>query len=153
MPASKRLKTSRNRFTAWRTQKRGLATRGLSVERSWIRVVAERAMLGMERNVERLAQFSPVMALGWLANTNCSRRLHIRDLSCMLRSMCRSQRSNLPHIKSCRIRYGHPLLFVIDLTSSRFSHMSVIDVLLLLLRPSCLTSVGELSREPIERID
>jgi hAT family C-terminal dimerisation region len=34
LPASKRLKTSRNRFTAWRTQKRGLATRGLSVDDS-----------------------------------------------------------------------------------------------------------------------
>jgi hypothetical protein len=34
LPASKRLKTSRNRFTAWRTQKRGLATGGLSVDES-----------------------------------------------------------------------------------------------------------------------
>jgi hAT family C-terminal dimerisation region len=34
LPASKRLKTSRNRFTEWRTQKRGLATRGFSVDES-----------------------------------------------------------------------------------------------------------------------
>ena len=34
LPASKRLKTSMNRFTAWRTQKRGLATGGLSVDES-----------------------------------------------------------------------------------------------------------------------
>jgi hypothetical protein len=34
LPASKRLKTSRNRFTAWRTQKTGLATGGLSVDES-----------------------------------------------------------------------------------------------------------------------
>lgn len=34
LPANKRLKTSRNRFTAWRTQKRGLATGELSIEDS-----------------------------------------------------------------------------------------------------------------------
>jgi len=35
-PANKRLKTSRNRFTAWRTQKRGLASDGFSVNSSFI---------------------------------------------------------------------------------------------------------------------
>ena len=34
LPASKQLKTSSNRFTAWRTQKRGLATGGLSLDKS-----------------------------------------------------------------------------------------------------------------------
>ena len=33
-PANKRLKISRNRFTAWHTQKRGLAYEGLSVDNS-----------------------------------------------------------------------------------------------------------------------
>ena len=32
LPSNKRLKTSRNRFTAWRTQKRGLATGGLFLD-------------------------------------------------------------------------------------------------------------------------
>jgi hypothetical protein len=42
-------------------QERALVTKSIN-KKSW--------MLGVERNVERLAQCSPVMALGWLANTD-----------------------------------------------------------------------------------
>ncbi|KAK8912380.1 ATP-dependent DNA helicase pfh1 [Metarhizium anisopliae] len=42
-------------------QERALVTKSIN-KRSW--------MFGVERNVERLAQCSPVMALGWLANTD-----------------------------------------------------------------------------------
>ncbi|KID59396.1 ATP-dependent DNA helicase PIF1, partial [Metarhizium hybridum] len=42
-------------------QERALVTKSIN-KKSW--------MFGVERNVERLAQCSPVMALGWLANTD-----------------------------------------------------------------------------------
>ncbi|OAQ58434.1 ATP-dependent DNA helicase PIF1 [Pochonia chlamydosporia 170] len=42
-------------------QERALVTKSIN-KKSW--------MLGVQRNVERLAQCSPVMALGWLANTD-----------------------------------------------------------------------------------
>ena len=42
-------------------QEHALVTKSIN-KKSW--------MLGVERNVERLAQCSPVMALGWLANTD-----------------------------------------------------------------------------------
>uniref|UniRef100_A0A0D2Y8H5 HAT C-terminal dimerisation domain-containing protein n=1 Tax=Fusarium oxysporum (strain Fo5176) TaxID=660025 RepID=A0A0D2Y8H5_FUSOF len=41
LPANKRLKTSRNKFTAWRTKKRGLTTGGISVTESPIRSPAQ----------------------------------------------------------------------------------------------------------------
>ncbi|KAG7420469.1 hypothetical protein Forpi1262_v009353 [Fusarium oxysporum f. sp. raphani] len=41
LPANKRLKTSRNKFTAWRTKKRGLTTGGISVTESQIRSPAQ----------------------------------------------------------------------------------------------------------------
>jgi hypothetical protein len=41
LPANKRLKTSRNKFTAWRTKKRGLTTGGISVTESPIQSPAQ----------------------------------------------------------------------------------------------------------------
>ncbi|KAJ0136861.1 putative Cell division control protein 2 [Fusarium oxysporum f. sp. albedinis] len=41
LPANKRLKTSRNKFTAWRTKKRGLTARGISVTESPIQSPAQ----------------------------------------------------------------------------------------------------------------
>ncbi|KNB17838.1 hypothetical protein FOXG_22067 [Fusarium oxysporum f. sp. lycopersici 4287] len=41
LPANKRLKTSRNKFTAWRTKKRGLTTGGISVTEPPIRSPAQ----------------------------------------------------------------------------------------------------------------
>jgi hypothetical protein len=52
-------------------QEHALVTKSIN-KKSW--------MLGVERNVERLAQCSPVMALGWLANTDLQPAVTYRGL-------------------------------------------------------------------------
>ena len=58
-------------FSSLELQEHALVTKSIN-KKSW--------MLGVERNVERLAQCSPVMALGWLANTDLQLAVIYRGL-------------------------------------------------------------------------